>query len=142
MAQLKLLDVKEMIAYYLPGDDALIYSNAINRNNPKSIGVFTAPESRMGETPTFGGPTFAPVKIFPVNILVRWGEDSDEAEVQANEIYNMLESLGQNFLVRENDPLSTRIAFIKLLDSHPVWIGRDDKNICEYTIRVDIFYYK
>ena len=142
MAQLKLIEVRDLIGSILPEYNSLIYSNTINRDNPTSIGVFTAPESRMGNTGTFGGEELSPVKKFPINILVRWSDDSSEAEARANEVYNSLNSLGQNFLIRLQDYNSIKISFVRMLDSHPVWIGRDDKNICEYTIRVDFFYYQ
>lgn len=139
MSKLTVLDVRDMLALYFKEDDALIMSNAINRNSQKSIGVFTAPESRMGATATFGGDSLAPVTPFPLNILVRWTEDSNECEIKANAIFDMLKGMGGNFYVR--DASSTKIAFIRMLDSHPVWLGRDKDNVCEYSIRIDIFYY-
>lgn len=141
MAQLKLLDVRDYLAYNLLGDDSTISSGFINRNSKKSIGVFSAPESRMGRTETYGGKALAPVSPYPVNILVRWTEDSDVCEVRAQEVYKVFEEAGDNFPIRANDPSSPQIAYFKMLDSHPVWIGRDKDNVCEYTIRVDIIYY-
>ena len=139
MSKLTVLDVRDMLALYFKKDDSLIMSNAINRNNNKSIGVFAAPESRMGDISTFGGDTLAPVTPFPLNILVRWTEDSDVCEKKANELYAVLKSIGENFYVR--DAASTKVAFIRMLDSHPVWLGRDKDNVCEYSIRIDVFYY-
>lgn len=141
MAQLTMREVRDFIASKFSEDNSAIYSNAINRNSAKSIGVFSAPESRLGDIPTYGGKTLAPVSIYPVNILVRWTEDSDICEKKANDIYRVLSGLGNNFPIREKDVLATKIAFIRMLDSHPVSLGRDKDNVCEYTIRIDIFYY-
>lgn len=141
MAKLKLSEVRDLVAFYLMGDDSTIYVNAINRNKDKSIGIFSAPESRASKTLTYGGDDHAPVKKFPVNILVHWTEDSSVCEDRANEVYDTIKNLGQNFPVRSNDLNATIIAFARLLDEQPIWIGRDDSNVCEYSIRVDFYYY-
>lgn len=141
MAQLKLLDVRDFLASILSGDDSLIKSGFIDRNSKTSIGVFSAPESRMGNISTYGGKALAPISPYPVNVLVRWTEDSDACEERAQEVYKACEEVGTNFFIRANDPLSTQIAFFKMLDSQPVWLGRDKDNVCEYSIRIDIFYY-
>ena len=141
MAQLKLLDVRDFLAATLPGDDSLIKSGFVDRNSKMSIGVFSAPESRSGNSFTFGGKALAPVSKYPVNILVRWTEDSSVCEARAQEVYKVFEESGTNFFIRANDSASAQIAFFTLLDSQPVWIGRDKDNVCEYSIRVDIFYY-
>lgn len=139
MAQLTMNKVKDLVASKLPGDN--IFSNAIDRNSDKSIGVFSAPESRMGNVETFGGDDLAPVKVYPVNILVRWTEDSDECETKSNAIYSTIKNIGTNFYTKLNDPEAVKIAFIRMLDSHPVSLGRDKNNVCEFSIRIDIFYY-
>lgn len=141
MAQLKLLDIRDYLASILPGDDSLVKSGFIDRNNKMSIGVFPAPESRNGNTMTYGGKDLAPVSKYPVNVLVRWTEDSDICEERALEIYRVFEEAGTNFFIRANDPSSAQIAFFSLLDSQPVSLGRDKENVCEYSIRIDIFYY-
>lgn len=141
MAQLSLLDVRDFLASKLLGDDSLIKSGFIDRNSKTSIGVIPAPESRNGNTKTFGGKSLSLVSKYPVNVLVRWTEDSNTCEERALEVYKVFEEAGTNFFVRENDSLSSRISFFDLLDSQPVWLGRDKDNVCEYSIRVDIFYY-
>lgn len=138
--RLTINDVREMLAYNLAGDDSLIFSNAINRDSDTSIGIFSAPETRSQKIDTYG--VESTVCVLPVNILVHWTDDSDVCEMRANEVYDAFKNLGQNFLSRANDYSSARVAFVTMLDDHPIWLGRDDKNICEYSIRVNIIYYK
>lgn len=139
MSILTVLDARDLIASHLKDDGSLVMSNAINRNADKSIGVFLAPESRMGKVDTFGGDLLAPITPLPLNILVRWTEDSNECEKKANEVFSMLKNIGENFHIQ--GVTSTKIALVRMLDSRPIWLGRDKSNVCECSIRIDIFYY-
>ena len=141
MTQLKLSDVSTFIGTLFPEHDSLIFENAIDRNAKKSIGVFTAPEARMGKTETYGGKAYAPVEKFPVNILIRWTDDSSICEDFVNEMYQKLSSVGNNFFIRDKDYTSAKIAYFHMLDSNAIWLGRETDNVCEYSIRVDIYYY-
>ena len=100
-----------------------------------SISVFPGPEARASRTPYVGGPECNDFKKLPVNILVRWSDDTDVAFSKANEVYEFLVDKG-NFIFE-----SVKIAYIHLLDEMPIWLGRDEKNIVEYTIRADIYYF-
>ena len=140
-ARLTIREVRDFIAFNISGAESLIFSNFIDRNSPKSIGVFSGPESRSGKVETLGGDKLAIVKPLPVNIIVRWGEDSDICEERADEIYKMINEFGDNFPIRLNDSLAARVAYIRMLDAQPVWLGRTADNVCEFVIRIDIFYY-
>jgi hypothetical protein len=66
-------------------------------------------------------------------MLIHWGENSKECEETANLLYEGLES---NIAEINN----LRVIQIQLLESAPANIGRDDNNICEMTIRLNILY--
>ena len=68
-----------------------------------------------------------------MTLLIHWGENSDECEVTANTLYEGLE----NGIATIN---GVRVINIQMLESSPTNIGRDDNNICEMTIRLNIIY--
>lgn len=104
------------------------FNGCINKKE-KCVGVYArgnaAPPTAIGSKPSYG--------ILPVTLLVHWGENSKECEETANLLYKGLE-----------DGIATinnlRVINIQLLESSPANIGRDDNNICEMTIRLNIFY--
>lgn len=108
--------------------DIPFYNGCINKS-AKCVGVYArgnhSPITAIGSPPSY--------RVLPVTMLVHWGEDSDECETQANALYQSLE----NGIASIN---ATRVINIELLESCPVNIGRDDSNICEMTIRLNIFY--
>lgn len=100
-----------------------------------SISVFQGPEGRSGATLYIGGVECNDFKKMPINILVKWSSDTDVAYQKALEIHSFL--LGKNNFTFE----SVDFAYISILDDHPIWVGRDDENVCEYIIRADFYYY-
>lgn len=100
-----------------------------------SISVFPGPESRNTRTQYVGGPECNDFKKLPVNILVRWSDDTDVSYAKAKQVYDLLIDKG-NFTFESAD-----IAYIQMLDDEPIWLGRDDSNIVEYTIRADIYFF-
>lgn len=95
----------------------------------KCVGVYArgnaAPISAIGTKPSY--------TVLPVTLLVHWGENSNDCEVTANNLYEGLEAGIETIK-------DTRVIEIQMVDSTPVNIGRDDNNICEMTIRINIFY--
>jgi hypothetical protein len=93
------------------------------------VGVYArgnaAPVTAIGSTASYC--------ILPVTFLVHWGENAAVCEKTANFLYSSLESgisqIGGH-----------RVIQLQLLESGPVNMGRDDTNICEMTIRLNIFY--
>ena len=126
-----MLSIRNFIASLLPGTRVI---NGASHEAP-SISVFHGPESRSGRTPFLGGRECNDFKKVPVNILVRWSDDESVSWDKAKEVYDAL--VDRVNLTFE----STKFAYFSLLDDGPVWIGRGDKNIVEYTIRVDVYYY-
>lgn len=95
----------------------------------KCVGVYArgnaAPISAIGSKPSYN--------VLPVTLLVHWGENSDDCETTANTLYEGLEAGIETIN-------NTRVIQVRMLDSTPVNIGRDDNNICEMTLRINIFY--
>lgn len=93
------------------------------------VGVYArgnaSPPIAIGCKPSYG--------ILPVTMLIHWGENSAVCESLANRLY---EGLEEGVAVIGN----TRVIQLQMMDSCPVNIGRDDNNICEMTIRLNIMY--
>jgi hypothetical protein len=108
--------------------DIKFFNGCISKNE-KCVGVYArgnaAPPSAIGSKSSYG--------VLPVTLLIHWGENSDECETIANTLYEGLEDG-----VAEID--GVRVIQLQLLESSPVNIGRDDNNICEMTIRLNITY--
>lgn len=105
------------------------FFNGCISKDEKCIGVYArgnaAPISAIGTKPSYN--------ILPVTLLVHWGENSNACEITANTLYEGLEA-GINTIN------GVRVIQVRMLDSTPVNIGRDDNNICEMTIRINILY--
>ena len=108
--------------------DIKFFNGCISKDE-KCVGVYArgnaAPPSAIGSKPSYG--------VLPVTMLIHWGENSDECETIANMLYEGLEGG-----IAEID--GARVIQLQLMDSTPVNIGRDDNNICEMTIRLNIIY--
>lgn len=128
---MKTLVFRNFLASLFPND---LIINGATTVSP-SISVFPGPEGRSSKTPFVGGAECDDFKKLPINILVRWSTDTDLAYEKALAIYNELK--GRNNFTFE----SAEIATIMLLDDQPVWLGRAEGNIVEYTIRADIYYF-
>ena len=105
------------------------FLNGCISKDEKCVGVYArgnfAPIKAIGSTPSYG--------VLPVTMLIHWGESSSECESTANALYEGLE----DGIATINN---TKVIQIQLLESCPVNIGRDDNNVCEMTIRLNIFY--
>jgi hypothetical protein len=108
---------------------AIKFLNGCISKSEKCVGVYArgnaAPPTAIGSKPSY--------RVLPVTMLIHWGENSDECEITANTLYKGLE---QKIASINN----TRVINIELLESCPTNIGRDDNNICEMTIRLNIIY--
>lgn len=108
--------------------DIAFFNGCISKDD-KCVGVYARgnanPPIAIGAQSSYG--------ILPVTMLIHWGENSHECETTANMLYEGLE----NGIASIND---VRVIQIQLLESCPTNIGRDDNNICEMTIRLNIMY--
>ena len=105
------------------------FFNGCISKNEKCVGVYArgsaAKPVAIGSPSSYG--------ILPLTMLIHWSENSNECESAANSLYEGLESGFTSIN-------SVRVAQLQLLESSPVNIGRDDNNICEMTIRLNIIY--
>lgn len=108
----------------------------VDKHAPKSIGVFLGSDTRSTGNLDIGGIECTSVRMLPINILLRWTDNQRIADDEAVKIYDALLLEGSNFTVN-----GVTIAFIQMLDGSPKPIGRDERNICEITIRANFYYY-
>jgi hypothetical protein len=105
------------------------FFNGCISKNERCVGVYArgnaTPVTAIGSQPSYN--------VLPVVLLIHWGENSHDCETTANTLYSGL----VGGIAQINN---LRVIQIQLLDSTPVNIGRDDNNICEMTIRLNIFY--
>lgn len=108
--------------------DIKFFNGCISRDE-KCVGVY----ARGNATPISCISVKPSYNILPVTLLVHWGENSADCETLANRLYEGLEAGIETIN-------GTRVIQIQMMDSTPVNIGRDDNNICEMTLRTNIFY--
>lgn len=123
---LKITDLVSALKTQYP--DIKFFNGCISKDE-RCVGVYArgnaAPVTAVGTKPSYG--------VLPVTLLIHWGESSDGCETVANRLYEGLE-----------DGIDTingvRVILTQMVDSAPANIGRDDNNVCEMTIRTNIFY--
>ncbi len=128
--------IYEYLKEKFPDDEPYLKNGFIDKNSEKSIGVFLAPSTRATQNIAIGGIDCTTVRMIPINILVHWTSNQKVCDDKAIDIFDALLHEDNNFFVGD-----VKIALIDLLDNSPVNAGRDDKNICEETIRTNVYYY-
>jgi hypothetical protein len=108
------------------------YNGTLNRNESQCIGVYARDSAPVYRA--LGGSANTSYSVLPVTILIHWTENADACERQANAIYNTLFET-EGLIVG-----GRRVILLSLRDSAPVDVGRDDSNICERTLRINITY--
>ena len=124
-----MLKIKDFVAVLKAQYPDIKFFNGCISRDEKCVGVYArgnaTPISAIGTQPSYN--------VLPATLLVHWSENSDECESVANTLYEGLE----NGIKTINN---TRVIQVQMLDSSPVNIGRDDCNICEMTLRINILY--
>ena len=124
-----MLTISDFMSVLKTQHPSIKFFNGSISKKDKCVGVYARgnvpPPTAIGLKPSYG--------ILPVTMLIHWGENSDDCETTANLIYEGLE----NGIETIN---GVRIIQLRLLESAPTNIGRDDNNICEMTIRLNITY--
>lgn len=128
--------VYEYMKTKFPELEKVLKNGNIDKRSPQSIGVFLGSDTRSNGNLAIGGIDCTSVRMLPVNIQIRWTDNQNICDDKSTEIYNALLLETTNFLVND-----VKIAHIQLLDGCPIPLGRDDKNICETTIRANFYYY-
>lgn len=128
--------VYEYMKSKFPELAAFMKNGNVDKKAQKSIGVFLGSDTRSSGNLAIGGIDCTSVRMLPININMRWTDNQKSCDDEAIGIYNALLLEKSNFTVND-----VKIACIQLLDGCPVSLGRDDKNICEVTIRANFYYY-
>ena len=128
--------VYEYMQSKFPELAAFMKNGNVDKKAQKSIGVFLGSDTRSSGNLAIGGIDCTSVRMLPININMRWTDNQKSCDDEAIGIYNALLLEKSNFTVND-----VKIACIQLLDGCPVSLGRDDKNICEVTIRANFYYY-
>lgn len=136
MRSISTYQIYEYLSTKFPSLSEFIKNGFIDKHLDKQIGIFLAPSTRNLPNLNIGGPDCTTVKMLPVNILLHWTKDQQVCSEQANEIFNALLCEDANFFVG-----GTKYAYIDLLDPCPISLDRDDKGICEQSIRANFYYY-
>lgn len=124
-----MLTISEVVEFLKGKYTDIQFFNGCISKSDKCVGVF----ARGNASPIVAVGYKSSYNNLPVTLLIHWGENSKECEATANKLYEALES----GITAINN---TRIIQVKMLDSSPVNIGRDDDNTCEMTIRLNILY--
>ena len=108
------------------------FTGMIDKSNPQCVGVYA--KGRGANNIAIGGVANTSSNTLPITLLVHWTESTTACETIANQIYDTL--LGVYDTLINN----RRIVSIDLLDSAPVDVDRDDANIVEMVIRINVIY--
>lgn len=136
MTTISTYSIYEYLKDKFPELSKTLRNGNIDRNTPKSVGVFLGSDTRNHGNLAIGGADCTVVRMLPVNIQIRWTEDQKESDEKSIEIYNALLTEESNFMSHD-----VKFAFIELLDGCPKSFGRDSKNVCESIIRANFYYY-
>lgn len=109
------------------------YIGILAKKEPKCVGIYTRSNSAKPNI-ALGGLQNTSYSTLPLSLLVHWTENSDTCETFAQELYNKLFAQA-DFMMG-----TTRIASIEMLDPCPIDVDRDEHNIVEMVIRLNIIY--
>ena len=128
--------VYEYMKSKFPDLSQYLRNGNIEKSKDKSIGIFLGSDNRSNGNLAIGGVECTIIRMLPVNINIRWGENQKVFDDEAVKVYNTLLQEGVNFEFN-----GVKIACIQMLDGSPVSLGRDDRNVCEAVIRANFYYY-
>lgn len=130
---MSMLHVSDIIAWLktkFPGTE--FYNGFIPKNSEQCVGVYL--KQRGSRNLAIGGPTCTSYATLPLSLLVHWTKDADPCEKEADEIYSTMETASGE------SAGGHRIIDFNLIDPGPVDVSRDENNICEMVIRVNVIY--
>lgn len=129
--------VYEYMKWRFPDLSDYLKNGNLDKSSQKSIGVFLGSDTRSRGNLNIGGIDCTAVRMLPININMRWTDNQKLCDDKAIEIYNTLLLETNNFMFKDG----VKIACIEMLDPCPTPLGRDNKNVCEVTIRANFYYY-
>lgn len=102
--------------------------NKIDKNLDKAI-CFYKSKRNISYINALGLNTYS---VKPLTVLIRFAENQDYAEIEANKLYN--------FFDKKNATINSKMTFFKHLYENPIYLGTDDKGIIEYSLEIDLYY--
>ncbi len=124
-----LLDIADMFALKLGIEE--VYAGDIDANQTQCIGVYNA-KNAQPERICLGGRACTKTFDKKISILIHWTDEPSRAEQQAQDVFDMLLAL------RNCECGNCMLKFVQA--DKPVWVGRDERGICEYVIECRIYY--
>lgn len=111
--------------------DIDFYNGTTDKNN-KCVGLYL----RSGLKPylALGGLENTSYNHKRIDMLVHWGQNANECEIQSNKIYDYVQSLKEIYISNK------RLIQVEMMDPGPVDIFRDANNVCEMVIRMIVYY--
>jgi hypothetical protein len=119
-----------------PKLEKYLKNGVVDKGSKYSIGIIQGSDTRSTGNLAIGGIDCTVVRMLPVNIKLRWGDNQQGSDDMSIDIYNKLLLQPDNFMIGD-----VKIAYIEMLDGCPINLGRDDKNVCESIIRANFYYY-
>ena len=127
------MKVSEFINYlHVKFPDIKFYNGTINKIDKQCVGVYL-----KGAAPVniaLGGIANTTTGTLPIKILVHWSENTDICETIAISIYKELYAVSKIVIGLRNI-----ITFDMQCDG-PIDVARDENNICEMVIALNIIY--
>lgn len=136
MITISTYNVYEYLKQKFPDLSEVLKNGAVDNSSDKSIGVFMGSDTRSEGSLALGGIDCTAVRMLPVNLMFRWSDNQKEHDELVNSVYDALLAEECNFTVND-----VKFAYIEPIDGHPRQLGRDNMNVCESIIRLNVFYY-
>lgn len=131
------MDTSEFLAFFknrFPAYAQYAKNGYMDKSKDKVIGIFLS-TPRSNAKIALGGLENTVYSELPLNIGLQWTESSQECDVVAKDIYKSF------FGCADITSGNRRMASIVPLDPVPIDIGRNEKNYCQRTIRINVTYY-
>jgi len=105
-----------------------IYNNFIN-DKQQCVGVYSRGDTE--DIIAIGGRHNSSYYIKPIQVIIHWSEDANESENVANGFWSILSDIN-------TDINGEHVKCFKMLTSSAIELGRDNNNICEFSIRTNL----
>ena len=103
----------------------------MDENQEKAIAIY-ANKRTLGKISNFK--KLQTYSILPITLLLRWTKNHNQAEAQANKIYELLDS--SSFIIDDYK------CSIECLYEGPIDLGSDENNVYKFSIEFNLLYRK
>ncbi|NLZ45678.1 MAG: hypothetical protein GX896_03200 [Clostridiales bacterium] len=124
-----LLNLADILAEILDFDD--VYAGCLDGTKEKSIGIYNS-KNPQPKRICIGGKACTRTLYKDITILIHWTDNPTQADVEAEFVANKLDE------IREYQHEGFTIKLVQ--PNNKVWVGRDEKGICEYVINTTVIY--